>query len=317
MSKSAVASLGGSRREGPASPAPANTSVALASLMGAADAIQPGEQQQVGKLSTPVAELLKESARLIRSIDLGAAGDACDAADAPAAGFGSAIHAPSDAAAASHGSVLHDTAATPDSAVVSCTVETERGYSTPRGAAARREPTVEPVGAQPQHCQLGYAAATSTEDEAPAALRAAAQAASDAERVAAAGSLSARGVGQVSRLIALPAGASCRHLPPVCSWLTPTCLLSLPLHCRSCASAACSTCLPLPRLSAPWAGRAAAAASTAATPAAPPLAPRCACAPRSCGAAPRLLGGPHSPTAAALAQPFWMPSRVQRRNTTC
>lgn len=184
---------------------PASSAVAVASLLGAGDAAggsqgtpqeqaAPQEQQvqaQAGtKLSTPVEELLKESARIISSIDLGDRDGG--------GGFGSAIIA-SEAAAASSGTV-GDTAGTPDGAVVSVAVESEAGYTTPRHELGRSRPCG-PSAAAPvlAAVPVRYAAGRSTEDEVHAAAGAAAAAAASlgGERPAVAASNSALNMSQV------------------------------------------------------------------------------------------------------------------------
>lgn len=144
VSQAAVSGLGGSRRSEAApdaggSPPPAASTVDVASLLqagtsqaasrgasrgGMAAPSQPAQAQEQPQssrsvVSSPVASLLAESARLISSVDMGGP-------SAGASAFGSAIipeAAGTSAASQSHGrSATRDTAATPDGAVQSASV---------------------------------------------------------------------------------------------------------------------------------------------------------------------------------------------------
>ena len=233
LSQSALSSLGGSRRVAASagSPPPASSAVAVASLLGEAahgsqEAPQEGpaaDQPQArpgSKLSTPVEELLRESARIISSLDLG---------DRDGGGaFGSAIIASEAAAAASNGE-LRDTAGTPDGAVVSVAVESEAGFSTPRGAATHSQsgaPAAVPaLGTAAQR----YAGASAEEGMAAAGRAAAVQ---GGERPAAAASHGGRSMSQV-RLLEACWGARCCRLSPAalaCANANALPLPALPKH---------------------------------------------------------------------------------------
>lgn len=188
----------------------------MASLLGASGGRSAQQEQQASeeqqaqvqqpgsKLSSPVEELLRESARIISSIDLGDR-------DGGGGGFGSAIIA-SEAAAASSGAV-GDTAGTPDGAVVSVTVDSDAGFTTPRHELGRSQPSASAAAASLGGVPQRYAGGTSAEDEVPGA-RAAAAAAANGDRAAAAASHSALNVSQVrlhGRLWAVLQGPSAQQ----------------------------------------------------------------------------------------------------------
>ena len=180
-------------------------------------------QQQAGsKLSTPVEELLKESARIISSIDLGDR-------DGGGGGFGSAIIA-SEAAAASSGTV-GDTAGTPDGAVVSVAVESDAGFTTPRHVLGRSQPSGPAAAGVLGAVPLRYVAGGSTADEVPGAARATAGAQLGGDRPAGAASSSALNMSQVRRdagELECAEGCMPQLLPCIASLLLPICCAPLP-----------------------------------------------------------------------------------------
>lgn len=196
MSKAALTGLCGSQRgEGTGSP-PAASAVDVASLLRASadsQGAEPGEQQQQeqgSRLSSPVANLLRESARLISSVDLGPGGGG-------GGGFGSAIIPAAAASSGSHASSARNTAATPDGAVQSAETEADDACSTPRSGAVSQRPQ-SPAGqaagaAASQAWQQRYMAAT-TFEEMVAAVSLAAPA---AEQPEASGAVAGRSLSQV------------------------------------------------------------------------------------------------------------------------
>lgn len=146
MSKAAIAGIGGLRRSAAraaesgagGSPGVGVRSAGAQSANGSQAGDTAAADADAAKLSTPVATLLAESARIISSIDCGQGG------------FGSAIgsSAAASGTAAAPAAAEQDTAGTPDGAVRPAAVaeeeeegaEAETGFATPRGMLAVRWP---------------------------------------------------------------------------------------------------------------------------------------------------------------------------------
>lgn len=187
MSKAAITGIGGSRRSAGGSPGsgdkrlstaavspPAESRVATAVLLArgsSSGAAAPGSEAPA-RMSTPVAALLAESARIMSSMDAGEGG-----------GFGSAFGSTGAAAGAA---AEADTAATPGGTAcpARATVEDDAGFSTPRENAVslrwleQQQLQGNAEGLERQAAHAGqvprYRAATSTAEADAAPARAAA-----------------------------------------------------------------------------------------------------------------------------------------------